>query len=370
MEDNTIDIEALRSKGYCTADEYCKEKDEWRKIIMKAKELSPHFEDVIYKLTVWCYETQQPRYPEFRIHDAMHFYFKTLEEAQMKIPELIGKLKKERKETPSGRKLKCFLPYIFVIDEIPLGQELNWRDAVQAWWVYDKNGKLVILSLVSEIINEVLGLEPFFGRLPEMCPVKKGDIVEVVDGNDVRLEIVCALPTDPRSVLERIQRYREWLRQEHPEITDEELEKVFVNDYSDDCYITLDGAMIEGKDTYMCSHSHPSVKWVFPARMKVPEEVREKLEACLKKVEEEAKKLLCSLLEIQIEIITNGFKECKYILYRCVSANTTTNSDGIVLRILRGFQPFGVARFHSMSRLGLYSVQSGRSEMRPKMNKY
>lgn len=71
MEDKTIIIEALRSKGYCTADEYCKEKDEWRKIIMKAKEMSPHFEDVIYKLTVWCYETQQPWYPKFRIHDAM-----------------------------------------------------------------------------------------------------------------------------------------------------------------------------------------------------------------------------------------------------------------------------------------------------------
>lgn len=194
------------------------------------------------------------------------------------------------KETPAGLKLNCLLPYIFVIDEIPLGQELNWRDAVQAWWVYDKKGKLVVNSFVSEMDNEVFGLEPFFGRLPEMCPVKKGDIVEVVDGNDVRLEIVCALPTDPQRVLERIQRYREQLRQEHPEITDEELEKVFVNDYSDDSYITLDGTMVEGKDTYMCSNSHPSVKWVFPARMKIPEEVREKLETCLRKVEEEAKK--------------------------------------------------------------------------------
>jgi hypothetical protein len=290
MEDKTIDIEALPVKGYCTAQEFHEKMEGWRKIIMKAKDLTPHYDDVLYKLTVWCYETLQPRYPEFRIYDAMHFYFKTLEESQKKIPELVRTMKEERKEARRGSASHNLLPYTFVIDEVPMGQELNWRDAVQAWWVYDKKGKLVIHSLVSEMDYEGGKLEPFFGRLPEMCPVKKGDIVEVVDGNNVRLEIVCALPTDPKSVLERIQRFREWLHQGHPEITDDELEKVFVNDYSDDCYITLDGTMIEGKDTYMCSHSHPSVKWVFPARMKVPEEVREKLEACLRKVEEEAKR--------------------------------------------------------------------------------
>ena len=282
--------EELCAKGYCTLEELSKEKEEWRKIILKAKELSPRAEDVIFKLTVWCYETLQPRYPEFKIRDAIHFYFKTLEEAQKKIPALVRSLKEERNAAPAGRKSNYLLPYCFVVDEIPLGHTLYWRDAVQAWWVYDKKGKLVVNSLVSELDNEVLGLEPFFGRFPEMCPVKKGDIVEVVDGNTVSLEIVCALPTDPRSCLRRVQRYRELLRREHPEITDEKLEKVFSNDYSDDCYITLDGTMIDGQDTYMCSHSHPSVKWVFPARMKIPEKVRERLEACLKKVEEERDK--------------------------------------------------------------------------------
>lgn len=72
MEQKTIDIEALRAKGYCTADEVHEKMAGWQKIIMKAKELSPRFKDVIYKLTVWCYETLQPRYPKFRIHDAMH----------------------------------------------------------------------------------------------------------------------------------------------------------------------------------------------------------------------------------------------------------------------------------------------------------
>lgn len=253
------------------------------------QEASSRCNDVIYKLTVWCYESLQPRYPEFRIHDSIHFYFKAPDEARQKIPELIEQLKKERKETPRGRKANCFLPYCFVIDEIPVGHALYWQDNVQAWWVYDKRGRLIVNSSVSELYNESLGLEPFFGRPPEKCPVKKGDIVEVVDGNTVRLEIVCDLPITPQRGLQILHNYREHLRQDHPEITDEQLERVFVNDYSDDSYITLDGTMPEGQSTYMSAHSHPSVKWVFPARLKIPEKARKRLEDCLRKVEEEKK---------------------------------------------------------------------------------
>lgn len=72
-----------------------------------------------------------------------------------------------------------------------------------------------------------------------------------------------------------------------PSLTDERLDGIFCNDSSDDCYITLDGTMEEGKDTYMCAHSHPDVKWVFPARMKIPDDVRSRLEECLDAVRTE-----------------------------------------------------------------------------------
>lgn len=152
------------------------ENEEWGKIISKARELFPHSKDVVYKLTVWCYETLQPRYPVFKIREAYRHFFHTLEDAQNKIPEIIEQRKQERKETPVGRKINCYLPYCFVIDEHPIGQVQHWRNEVQAWWVYDKKGKLVVNSSVSEMDTENGDLEPYFGRFPEQCPVKKGDI--------------------------------------------------------------------------------------------------------------------------------------------------------------------------------------------------
>ena len=109
----------------------------------------------------------------------------------------------------------------------------------------------------------------------------------MVAGDEVHLEIVFALPPDPVEGVRRTIRRREILKREDLELTEKDLERIFGNDYSDDCYITLDGTTEEGKDTYIHAHSHPSVKWVLPARMKIPDAVRTKLETCLKKVESE-----------------------------------------------------------------------------------
>lgn len=256
----------MEEKQYVTLDEIMAEHEEWSKITSKARELFPHSKDVVYKLTVWCYETLQPRYPVFKIRETSRYFFHTLQDAQNKIPDIIEKRKKERKETPAGRKINCYLPYRFVIDEHPVGQVQFWRNEVQAWWVYDKKGNLVVNSLVSEMDTEDGDLEPFFGRLPDQCPVRKGDIVEVVDGDEVHLEIVYALPPDPAEGIRRIIRRRESLQKINPELSEERLDSIFGNDYSDDCYITLDGTMEDGRDTYMWAHSHPSVKWVLPAR--------------------------------------------------------------------------------------------------------
>ena len=279
----------METKQYVTLDEMTAEHEEWSKIISKARELFPHSTDVVYKLTVWCYANLQPRYPVLKIRETSRYFFHTLEDAQNKIPEIIEKRKKERKDTPAGRKINCYLPYCFVIDELPIGQVQFWRNEVQAWWVYDKKGKLVVNSIVSEMDNEDGDLEPFFGRFPDRCPVKKGEIVEVMSGDEVHLEIVYALPPNPVQGIRRVVRRRKSLIKMNPELTEDMLERMFGNDYSDDCYVTLDGTIVEGEDTYMCSHSHPSVKGVFPARMKIPEDVRLKLNTCLKRVEEEIK---------------------------------------------------------------------------------
>ncbi len=283
----------MQDKKYYTEEEITARHEAWAKIISEAKELFPHSKDVIYKLTVWCHNNLQPRYPEFKIRKTSRYYFHTLEDAEGKIQEIILRTKEERKKAPASNKVNCCLPYCFIIDELPIGEARHWRNEVQAWWVYDKKGKMVVSSLASEMCNNG-GLEPFFGRFPESCPVRKGDIVEIVCGDEVHLEIVYSLPLNPIKGLNMIIRHREQMKNRNPDLTAEQISTIFCNDYTDDCYITLDGTIEEGQDTYMCAHSHPYVKWVFPAKMKVPDNVRKKLEFCLERVEKEIEENITS----------------------------------------------------------------------------
>ena len=117
-------------------------------------------------------------------------------DAEAQIPKIIEERDRARKER-FGMPADRTRPYCFLVEEIPIGCS-RWRNESQAWWRYDGNGKLVISSLVSEMDYDGGYLEPFFGRFPETCPVKEGDIVEVMKENEVSLEIVYSLPLERR----------------------------------------------------------------------------------------------------------------------------------------------------------------------------
>ena len=259
-------------KKYHTIEEINAEHEEWKRIILQARKQFPHTNDVIYLLTVWYYSSVRPRYPRFKVKDGEHIYFHSVADAEARIPKIIKERDRARKER-FGMPADRTRPYCFLVEEIPIGCSRGWRNESQAWWRYDGNGKLVISSLVSEWDYEGGYLEPFFGRFPDTCPVKEGDIVEVMDGNDVSLEIVYSLPLEPIKAMHIEQRRREDLISKFPEMDEDSLFHLPHCDYTDDCYITLDGTMIDGKNTYMCAHSHPRVKWVFPARHNVPNNV-------------------------------------------------------------------------------------------------
>ena len=230
------------------------------RIIEDAKARFPHEPEVIYQLKVWYHASERVRYPKFRLLNGGRFLFRTLADAERQIAEIVA----------SG-KASGDLPYCFLVEEIPLGRR-QWCSESQAWRRYDGTGQLAVSSLVSEMDYDG-GLEPFFGRFPELCPVRRGDIVEVMRGEEVVLEIVLHLPPDPRSVL-RLYTEKDGT-QRHP------------LDFSDDSYTTLDGSLAEGKDTYMLAHGHPHAKQVFPAGRNVPDRVRRRLEDCLRRVETE-----------------------------------------------------------------------------------
>ena len=265
------------NKKYHTIEEINAEHEEWKRIILQAKKQFPHTTDVIYLLTVWHYASSRPRYPRFKVKEGEHWFFHSFADAEAQIPKII-------EERDNAR------PYCFLIEEIPVGCSRGWRNQSQAWWKYDGYGKLVISSLVSEMDYDGSYLEPFFGRFPEICPVKKGDIVEVMNGDVVSLEIVYSLPMEPLKAMRIEHKRQEDIKREYPELGEDRMFHLPHCDYSDDSYITLDGTVIEGKDTYMCAHSHPEVKWVLPVRHNVPNKVQEKLVSCLRQVEEDTNK--------------------------------------------------------------------------------
>lgn len=87
----------MKTKQHISLNEITAEHEEWSKIISKARELFPHSKDVVYKLTVWCYATLQPRYPVFKIQETSRYFFHTLEDARNKIPEIIEKGRRNAK---------------------------------------------------------------------------------------------------------------------------------------------------------------------------------------------------------------------------------------------------------------------------------
>ena len=243
----------------------------------EARAQFPHEQDVIYQLKVWYHATARPRYPKFRLSDGERYLFRTLADAERQVAKIVAAEKADR-ELPSGRK-NVAVPYCFLVEEIPLGRP-QWRSESQAWWRYDGTGRLVVSSLVSEMDHDG-ELEAFFGRSSKSCPVRHGDIVEVMYGEEVVLEIVCHLPPDPISVM------RMYAGKGGTQQSPDGAARQHLLDFTDDSYTTLDGSVTEGQDTYMHAHSHPHTKQVFPAGRKVPERVRSRLEACLRRVEAE-----------------------------------------------------------------------------------
>ena len=202
------------------------------------------YEDVIYRLDGYVIsDLEEASYPEFDVYHQEEFLFHTLEEAEAKIAELVAENSEDR--------------YCFFIREVPVGVHCyhSWSQRARA---YTRDGKLFAESAASKVADKNGNDEPFYGRDEDELQFRLGDLVEVFRGDTVTLEVVCSLPPDRDAVKRRIIRL----------------------DYSDDCYVTLDG-----DEGYMECHSHPEIVQCFPANT-------------LKMIEEHKKKLL------------NGYQKC------------------------------------------------------------
>ena len=232
--------------------------------------------DVLYKLTAIYYKNKRyGRYPRFKVRQQTLSYFHTLEDAENRIRKLV---EDNRKATTSGGYIWDY--YGFEVKEIPFNTVLWWRDDSQHTRTYLEDGTFFAETKVSSIesSNDIRGCEPFKGRAKEECRFKVGDLVEVLSGDTVSLEIVDSLPPSPERVERIYHRTREDFQNMGVEIIDDEM--CWRLDHTDDSYVTLDG-----DEGYMPNHSHPPVVALFPVRRKVPKRLREMLRRGLKKAQ-------------------------------------------------------------------------------------
>ena len=227
--------------------------------------------DVLYKLVAIYYQCKsEARYPHFEVRHETIGYFHSLKDAERRVRQCI---EDEEQVKISGGYRSDY--YGFEIHEIPFDWHLTgW---VQNTRIYLDNGTFLHEKKVSALNGQDWNgrLEPFKGRAKEECYFEVGDLVEVLRGDTVSLEIVYHLPPSPQRAEEIRQRVREDLHKNCPELTEDKLidEMDWTLDITDDSYITLDG-----DEGYMENHSHPFTIQLFPARRKVPYMLRKKLE--------------------------------------------------------------------------------------------
>ena len=231
--------------------------------------------DVLYKLTTIYYQDKtQARYPRFEVRHEVTGYFHSLEDAEKRIRKYVTD--KEKAKFSGKYRSDYDYYYGFVVDEIPF--DLHLTGDAQYTRIYLDDGTFLHETKVSSLYDLGGALEPFDGRPKEECRFEVGDLVEVLSGDTVSLEIVYSQPPTPKRAAEIRRRVREEFQKSCVGITDDELneEMDYALDITDDSYTTL-----EGDEGYMEDHSHPYITQLFPVRRKVPYLLRKKLERYL-----------------------------------------------------------------------------------------
>lgn len=195
------------------------------------------YKDVYYRVTGYGVSSYGDggTHPYFYIYMHSQYSCRTFEEAEKKVKEL------------SGEKLYCFF-----IHEIPFGVPVNSIYSAQRVLSYTGDGELNAERCISDIADNDGLWEMYWGRDPHECQFAPGDIVEVFRNDCVTLEIIAGYPPSREFVADR----------QSADMKDD-----FHFDYSDDCYVTLDGDA-----GYMECHNHVPVVNCFPAKTFVLEE--------------------------------------------------------------------------------------------------
>lgn len=149
----------------------------------------------------------------------------------------------------------------FIVRETKLDDELAWGISIHT---YTKTGEPNDELFIAD--EEYPDWDkPFYGRPKEKIRFKPGDIVEVYQGNESELSIICHTTLST----EEFEEYKAWW--EERGVLPENGTRF---DSTDDCYLTYS---IGIGDT----HNHPGAAYIFAPTRKVPAKLRLQLQAKL-----------------------------------------------------------------------------------------
>lgn len=218
-------------------------------------------EDTIFELIQYDVkplpERRRNHYPKFDVWESRIGYAKNLEAAETLIKNAIEAA------------LKCNTEiYCFHIKEFPIGKVISDGLGVSCR-LYDGNGNFLDRTYCSDLdrdFNTEYGR--FRGRIAETQRFKTGDIVEVLDGDHVRLAIAMASVISPEWCWE----HRESIKTVGGrESTEEEVDRFYIWDSSDDQITVIDGPDF-------ASHEHVSPLFIMPLRYSLSKKLRERYE--------------------------------------------------------------------------------------------
>ena len=222
-------------------------------------------------------EGKHQHYPKYTTSDFISGFAHTLEEAE----EMIRKDVAWWKTQECGPEVYCYL-----VAEKPMGM-MAFDGDILSERAYDAAGKLFNRTFCSSAFcyytdydnytpRETQPEEIFRGRPEEEIKFHKGDIVEVLSGNEVKLAIVVGSPLSTRWVWEKNQSTQD--KRGLDELTFDE---------SDDSYTVIDGPGFE-------YHEHINAMRIFAPHFHVPIRIERRFKGYLEKAEYYQKAHDCS----------------------------------------------------------------------------
>ena len=206
-------------------------------------------------------EEKKVMYPEFEIRQRMQGIFSDKAHAEEGIKECVKSALEDNVEI-----------YCFKVYEVPLDQNTylgtdNFYRSVREY-LYDDKGHEIDSTTCSSLDEDIFTeYGSFLGKPKEHMRFKKGDIVEVIEQDKVRLAVVTHDPADTNWCYDLYKRLKK--KDDLPYFLDE-------SDYQ--------VAVIDGPS--YGTHSHEQLVDLMKPRYPIPEEMRREYESFITKCEE------------------------------------------------------------------------------------